>query len=101
MAASVLLFACGAYAMSLTIPFWTIAWVHALLVVIRQVPITISGLGVREGILIATLGPYGVEPERAFALGLLLFSNQVLFALVGAAYHFLLACGWAQWATRQ
>ena len=43
------------------------------------------------------LSPYGIEPERAFALGLIMFSNQIIIAIVGLSYQIALSLGLAKW----
>lgn len=54
-------------------------------VLIAQVlPIGISGLGVREGAFVLFLGPLGVPPEQAVALGLVLYALNLLVSLLGA-----------------
>ncbi|MCC5953665.1 MAG: flippase-like domain-containing protein [Acidimicrobiia bacterium] len=54
-------------------------------VLIAQVlPIGIAGLGVREGAFVLFLTPLGVPPERAIALGLLLYLVNLGVSLVGA-----------------
>ena len=54
-------------------------------VLIAQVlPIGISGLGVREGAFVLFLGPLGVPPEQAVALGLLLYALNLVVSLAGA-----------------
>lgn len=54
-------------------------------VLIAQVlPIGISGLGVREGAFVLFLGPLGVPPEQAVALGLLLYGLNLAVSLAGA-----------------
>lgn len=54
-------------------------------VAIAQVlPIGISGLGVREGAFVLFLGPLGVPPEQAVALGLLLYLLNLAVSLLGA-----------------
>jgi hypothetical protein len=47
-----------------------------------MIPISISGLGVREGALLFLLKPYGVWGEEALALSLIIFGITVL--LIGA-----------------
>ena len=79
------------------VPILSIVWLHAVVVGVRQLPITIGGLGVREGLLVVLLAPYGVEAGAAVALGLVLFTTSVVFAFVGATYQFALTVGWAQW----
>jgi uncharacterized membrane protein YbhN (UPF0104 family) len=54
-------------------------------VLIAQVlPISMSGLGVREGAFVLFLGPLGVAKEEAIALGLLLYLLNLAVSLLGA-----------------
>jgi uncharacterized membrane protein YbhN (UPF0104 family) len=54
-------------------------------VLIAQVlPVSISGLGVREASFILFLQPLGVPDEQAIALGLLLYLLNVAVSLLGA-----------------
>lgn len=54
-------------------------------VAIAQVlPVSISGLGVREGLFVLFLHPLGVPSEQAVALGLLLYVLNLLVSLLGA-----------------
>lgn len=54
-------------------------------VLIAQVlPISLAGLGVREGAFVLFLGPLGVAKEEAIALGLLLYLLNVAVGLLGA-----------------
>jgi uncharacterized membrane protein YbhN (UPF0104 family) len=54
-------------------------------VAIAQVlPISISGLGVREGLFALFLRPLGVPTEQAVALGLLLYLLNLIVSLLGA-----------------
>jgi uncharacterized membrane protein YbhN (UPF0104 family) len=54
-------------------------------VLIAQVlPISMSGLGVREGAFVLFLGPLGVAQEQAIALGLLLYLLNLGVSLLGA-----------------
>lgn len=48
------------------------------------VPIGITGLGVREGMLVILLAPLGVPRQQAIALGLLLFLLNLVVGLLGA-----------------
>jgi hypothetical protein len=47
-------------------------------------PISISGLGVREGAFVLFLTPLGVPTEQAVALGLVLYALNLVMSLVGA-----------------
>lgn len=46
-------------------------------------PISISGVGIREGGLAVLLAPYGVPPEKAVAIGMLWFLVTIVCGLVG------------------
>lgn len=85
------------YAIGIDVSIATMVWIHAVLIAIRQIPITVSGIGVREGLLVALLAPYGVGVESAIALGLLKFSTNVLVGSAGGIYQLALSVGWAEW----
>src|SRR5262249_29249509 len=54
-------------------------------VLIAQVlPISMSGLGVREGAFVLFLGPLGVAHDEAIALGLLLYALNLVVSLLAA-----------------
>ena len=54
-------------------------------VAIAQVlPISLGGLGVREGAFVLFLGPLGVETGQAVALGLLVYGLNLAVSLLGA-----------------
>ncbi len=54
-------------------------------VLIAQVlPVSISGLGVREGAFILFLHPLGIPDEQAIALGLMLYLLNLMVSLLGA-----------------
>jgi len=50
----------------------------------QVVPITIGGLGVREGLLAFFFHPLGVPTGRAVAIGLLWYGMTLLVSLIGA-----------------
>jgi hypothetical protein len=50
----------------------------------QVVPITIGGLGVREGLLAFLLNPLGVPTGRAVAIGLLWYGMTLLVSVLGA-----------------
>jgi uncharacterized membrane protein YbhN (UPF0104 family) len=54
-------------------------------VAIAQVlPISLGGLGVREGAFALFLGPLGIETSQAVALGLLVYGLNLAVSLLGA-----------------
>ena len=56
---------------------------------IAAVPITINGLGVREGLFVAAFRAGGVPGEKALLLSLLGFAVSLLFSLVGGVVYLL------------
>ncbi|MGE5446403.1 MAG: lysylphosphatidylglycerol synthase domain-containing protein, partial [Ignavibacteriales bacterium] len=61
----------------------TIAWIRSSLFILATLPISISGLGVREGALAFLLRPYGVSAADAIALAFLLRSVGLGIAGIG------------------
>jgi hypothetical protein len=94
---SVLTFVFASMAIKLNIPILILAWVIAILKITRLFPLTISNLGIREGVLVVILGLYSVAPESAIALGIIHFTGSLLISVIGLAYQFALTMGWAQW----
>jgi uncharacterized protein (TIRG00374 family) len=64
---------------------WTaiLAFMPAVAIV-QVLPITIGGLGVREGALVLFLRPLGVTTQHAIALGLLVYGINLVVSLLGA-----------------
>jgi hypothetical protein len=50
----------------------------------QAVPISIGGLGVREGMLVLFLHPFGVRNAQAIAVGLLWYAGVLIVSMVGA-----------------
>lgn len=59
---------------------------------VTLLPISIGGLGVREGTLVFLLGGFNVPPGLAVLLALLVYLNRVVLALVGGVIQWL-PCG--------
>ena len=88
---------CAMQAMDLNVSPIHILWISAFLAFTAALPLTIANLGLREGMLVVALAPFGVHPALAVALGLTLFLNQIAAALIGAIYQLALSLGWASW----
>ena len=54
-----------------------------------MLPISINGIGVREGIFVFLLGQWGVDPAQALALAWLEYGIILLFGLLGGGLHIL------------
>lgn len=64
-------------------PTALLAFVPAVLIA-QVLPISISGLGVREGLFVLFLHPLGVPQSQAIALGLLMYLLNLIVSLFGA-----------------
>ena len=63
---------------------WTYwMWIAGVTAVALLLPVTLGGLGIREGTLVAILAHYGVPGEKAVALSLGLFALAVAVAITG------------------
>lgn len=52
--------------------------------IVSVVPLTIGGLGIREGAFVLFLHPLGVSTSQAIALGLLVYAMNLIVSLLGA-----------------
>lgn len=71
------------YGLNIKISFLDWCWLLGVLSGLLVLPITIGGLGVREGTLVGLLGFFLVAPEKALALSFSIFAVQLVFALIG------------------
>ncbi len=72
-----------AISLGLNISFVAVCWVRAVALIVNMLPISVSGLGIREGTLIVLLQPYGIAGADAVALSMLLFGSTVFFGAIG------------------
>lgn len=80
-------FATMALAVGIHVPWGLLVWVWSVVMLLRQLPISFHGVGVREATLVVLLGYFAVPEESAFTLGLLGFTHAVLFAIVGLIFQ--------------
>lgn len=78
----------AALAVGIDVSVLTIVWVNALVTLFTAIPITITGLGVREGSFIALLALLGVATEKALVLSLLVLIIYIITALIGGLAEF-------------
>jgi uncharacterized membrane protein YbhN (UPF0104 family) len=70
--------------LSLHVPFMAVGWMRSTAMVVALLPFSVSGLGLREGTMVALLGQRGVPGDAALAYSLLVFGVTILaVALVG------------------
>ncbi len=69
--------------LDIQIPFTEWCWIFGIISVALILPVTIGGVGLREGGFIFLLGKMGIPGEKAMAMSLSLFAFQIICALVG------------------
>jgi len=80
----VLLYWLLAEALGISLSVVTLGWMRSVVTLAIMVPISIGGLGLRDGILVFLFGFYGVAQESALAFAILAFLMTVLLpAIVG------------------
>lgn len=80
-------FALFAEAVGVHLSYLAIGWIRVVLQAVVMLPITVSGLGVREGSLVLLLQQYAVPPSQAVALSLVLFASGVLCNGIGGTFE--------------
>jgi glycosyltransferase 2 family protein len=77
-----------ALALDIKISFLAIGWIRCAVVLITMIPISISGLGVREGSLILLLKPYGIGNDDAVAFSFFIFTiTVVMIGVIGGLFE--------------
>ncbi len=61
------------------------AWLFSLVSVVSLLPISFSGLGVREGTIIVLLSKIGIPNSFSLSLSMLIFTTGILMGLIGGA----------------
>lgn len=83
--------------LSLDLPIGLVAWtwIRSVVMIVTMLPISISGIGVRDSVVLYLLYAYGISEDRALAFSLLVFGTTVLLgALLGGvleAWNVLIA----------
>jgi glycosyltransferase 2 family protein len=71
-------------ALDLPVPLAGVLAFAPAVMMLQVIPISLSGLGVREGALLLFLGAFGVTHGQAFAAGLLWYGALLLVSMIGA-----------------
>jgi len=74
---------CFARSLGIELPLVAVAWMQSAVGLLVLLPITISGLGVRESALVLATRAYGVEPATALSWGLVQFASLLGIVLIG------------------
>jgi len=77
----------AAEAARINVPITVLVWQSAVVFMLGRLPISIANLGVREATLIGTLALYQVDASSAFLMSMIIFSNVILMAVIGAIFQ--------------
>jgi uncharacterized protein (TIRG00374 family) len=83
----VTVFALLARNLGIDLPFADWAWIFGLVSLAVLVPLSIGGIGLREGALVGSLGLLGIAGDRALALSFGIFAVALTGAMMGALYE--------------
>jgi glycosyltransferase 2 family protein len=71
-------------ALDIDVGFTAILAFFPIVAIVQTLPVTIGGLGVREGMLYLFLNPLGVKTAQAISLGVLIYACTLIVSLIGA-----------------
>jgi uncharacterized membrane protein YbhN (UPF0104 family) len=77
----------AASAARISVPVGVLIWQCSVIFLLGRLPISIANLGVREATLVGTLALYGVGAPSALLMSMIIFSNKILMAIIGAAFQ--------------
>lgn len=65
---------------------FSVIGIVAIIVTLSNLPVAVNGLGLREQLHLALLGTFGLTPEAAASISLLLFAHLLAISAVGAVF---------------
>lgn len=80
--------------LNINVSFMNLIWVTMLVSIFQLLPVSIAGIGVREGGFVFLLGQLGIPSSSSLTLSLIIFGINILMGLVGGAidlFHPLVA----------
>ena len=63
------------------------AWLFSIVSLVTIIPISFSGLGIREGTIIVILSKLGIERFNSLSLSLLIFLTGIMVAIIGGIFE--------------
>jgi glycosyltransferase 2 family protein len=75
---------CAVHALGVSVPDASVIAFVPAVAMAQVLPISLSGLGIREGLLVLLLHPLGVPTGKAIGVGLLWYGMTLLVSLLGA-----------------
>lgn len=74
----------GANALGITVGWWAVMAFVPVAALAQVLPLSLNGIGLREGAFVLLLAPLGVATGQAVAFGLLLYGMNLVVSLLGA-----------------
>jgi hypothetical protein len=90
-AAGILVVWCLAMSIGLDVPFAYACVFVPMLTLLTLLPVSVGGMGVREGGMILFLAPLGIDSASALALAFLLFAVGAAVSLIGGCLYLVCA----------
>ena len=75
---------CAIHALGVSVPNGAVLAFLPAVAAAQVLPISLSGLGIREGLLVLLLRPLGVPTGKAIGIGLLWYGMTLVVSLLGA-----------------
>ena len=76
-------FSFTARALAIHLAFVDFAWIRAFAILAAMLPVTVAGLGVREGAALALMGPYGISTASIVAFSVVRLMTSLVIAGIG------------------
>lgn len=84
----IVVFVALTWSLGIDVGFVSLGWVRSAVILATMIPISVAGLGLREGAMIAMLAAYGIDQPQALAMSLLVLGVvSVLPGLIGGAFE--------------
>jgi len=78
-----------AHSIGMDVTVWVQMWVRGVILLCAIVPISLSGLGIREASIVAVFVYYGVPQPVALAYSLTFFALTVAIGLIGGVLELM------------
>jgi uncharacterized membrane protein YbhN (UPF0104 family) len=69
------------------LPYWDWCWIFVIVFLAVFIPISVSGIGVREMTFVGVLGLLGFSSKEALALSLTILGLQIVNGILGRAVY--------------
>jgi len=75
--------------LNINLSFLALIWIVTMVYLVQLLPISISGIGVREGAYIFLFGQYGISASVAFSFSIIIFSVIIFLGILGGMIELL------------